>query len=530
MGFFDHLQQKGSIAIQPKRTQIRKVETTTKSSPLRASSAASDRPTSKSTSQPNPRRHPDRALPTSIKLPPNSVRATSVASDPTPSHRQDSTSRLSTKSRGRKRPLPIQKLLTSSDESDDDDVSSFEIRKRAKFSISAEPDLQRRIRSTVAFSEDEKKEMIEFVHAANITSVDKRGPLKRAFEDDTVAGAVTSAAGPVTIRLQYPGTSQGEEYQLVVPRDKDGFKPLDDIVHVVDIVSQNYIAEEYIHLFTNETSGINRRFRRALAHASETEFKEAVDEYNETINFLRTNGSIAKHLDKAHTIPLPLVERILTQTYARTVSPRVESLRQYENGTDNVYGELLPRFISDIFKQTKLKSSQVFVDLGSGVGNVVLQAALEVGCESWGCEVMQNACDVAEMQAREFEARCRLWGLAVGAVRLIRGSFLTQQSIIETLHRTDVVLINNQAFTPQLNNEIINHFLYMKEGCQIVSLKSFVPAGHRIQARNLNSPINLLSVQQKNYWSDSVSWTNAGGTYFIATKDSSRLKAFVENH
>ncbi|EEH40405.2 histone-lysine N-methyltransferase [Paracoccidioides lutzii Pb01] len=514
MGFFDHLQQRGSIAIQPKQTQIRKVETTTKSSPLRTSSAASDRPTSKSTSQPNPRRHPDRALPASIKLPPNSVRATSVASDPTPSRRQDSTSRLSTKSRGRKRPLPIQKLLTSSDESDDDDVSSFEIRKRAKFSISAEPDLQRRIRSTVAFSEDGKKEMIEF----------------RAFDGDTVTEAVASAAGPVTIRLQYPGTSQGEEYQLVVPRGKDGFKPLDDIVHVVDIVSQNYIAEEYIHLFTNETTGINRRFRRALAHASETEFKEAIDEYNETINFLRTNGSIAKHLDKTHTIPLPLVERILTQTYARTVSPRVESLRQYENGTDNVYGELLPRFISDIFKQTKLKSSQVFVDLGSGVGNVVLQAALEIGCESWGCEVMQNACDVAEMQAREFEARCRLWGLAVGAVRLIRGSFLTQESIIETLHRTDVVLINNQAFTPQLNNEIINHFLYMKEGCQIVSLKSFVPAGHRIQARNLNSPINLLSVQQKNYWSDSVSWTNAGGTYFIATKDSSRLKAFVENH
>ena len=112
---------------------------------------------------------------------------------------------------------------------------------------------------------------------------------------------------------------------------------------------------------------------------------------------------------------------------------------------------------------------------------------------------------------------------------LVRGDFLEQESITSVLKRADVVLINNQAFTPQLNNELINHFLDMKEGCKIVSLKSFVPAGHKIQSRNLNSPINLLKVQQKNYWSNNVSWTDVGGTYFIATKDSSRLKAFIEN-
>jgi H3 lysine-79-specific histone-lysine N-methyltransferase len=206
----------------------------------------------------------------------------------------------------------------------------------------------------------------------------------------------------------------------------------------------------------------------------------------------------------------------------------VESLRQYENGTDNVYGELLPRFISDIFKQTRLKSNQVFVDLGSGVGNVVLQAALEIGCESWGCEVMQNACELADLQHSEFKSRCRLWGLTPGEVHLFRGDFLNEESIAKALRKADVVLINNQAFTPQLNDKLVNHFLDLKEGCQIVSLKSFVPTGHKIQSRNLNSPLNLLSVEKKNYWSECVSWTNAGGQYFIATKDSSRLKAFLD--
>ena len=316
---------------------------------------------------------------------------------------------------------------------------------------------------------------------------------------------------------------------MVFPRDAEDFKPISEIVQVIETVSENYVPEDEADEFTNESTGINRRLRRALAHVSETEFRQAVSDYNSAIERLRVNGSVAKRLDATKRLNLSLVERILNQTYSRVVSPHVEELRQYENGTDNVYGELLPRLVSTIFKETRLKSGQVFVDLGSGVGNVVLQAALEIGCESWGCEVMQKASKLAEMQQVEFHARCRLWGIAPGKSHLVRGDFLTEESIIQALKRADVVLINNQAFTPQLNNELINHFLDLKEGCRIVSLKSFVPAGHKIQSRNLNSPINLLTVKRMNYWSNSVSWTDVPGAYFITTKDSSRLKAFVEN-
>ncbi|MBN6743433.1 hypothetical protein JKG47_23855, partial [Acidithiobacillus sp. MC6.1] len=80
--------------------------------------------------------------------------------------------------------------------------------------------------------------------------------------------------------------------------------------------------------------------------------------------------------------------------------------------------ELLDSVISKILKETKLMSDQVFLDLGSGVGNVVLQAALEVGCESWGCEMMKNAYTLADRQKEEFQARCRLWGGKPGRVRL----------------------------------------------------------------------------------------------------------------
>ncbi|KAJ5107051.1 hypothetical protein N7456_003726 [Penicillium angulare] len=502
MGFFDHLQKGGAFSLQPQKAQVRKVvqaKPVPKAKPSLVQSPASSSPRVPSS---------DRSRKTSA------LKARSVSSDldARPSKR------LNTPTRGRKRPTPEQRLASDDDEGISDSDASFEVRKRARTSASEEPDLERRVRSVKAFSEEGTRPF-KMVHAADITSGQKAGKFKPAF------GAQDK---PAKILLQYPSASQKERYDCMVPRDNDDFRPIDDIVQVIESVSDNYIPEEEASEFNDETTGIKRRLRRALAVVSESQFREAVQDYNKAIDRLRTSGSLARHLDQVHRIGLPWVERILTQIYARTVSPRVESLRQYENGTDNVYGELLPRFISNIFKETKLKSGQVFVDLGSGVGNVVLQAALEIGCESWGCEMMTNACDLAELQQSEFKARCRLWGIAPGKTHLVRGDFLEQESIVNVLKRADVILINNQAFTPQLNNELINHFLDMKEGCKIVSLKSFVPEGHKIQSRNLNSPINLLQVQKKNYWSNSVSWTDVGGTYFIATKDSSRLKAFAD--
>ncbi|CRG83990.1 hypothetical protein PISL3812_01339 [Talaromyces islandicus] len=510
MGFFDHLQKGGGFSLQAKKPQIRKVVTQAKPPPQSRSSSAGTTDTDASRVARSKQNNNRAVRETNGSRGPKSAKDDALLSKPRPR----------TVARNLKRPSPIQRL--SSDDDDSDTDTSFEVHKRARLSDDIEPDLDRRIRAPEAFS-DEAPKALMMVHAADITSDKSSGKYMPVFKKD-------KNESPTEVRLQYPTSLKGERYQLVSAKENDGFRPLDDIIQVVEMVSQHYIPEDARDEFDNETTGIKRRFRRALAHASEREFLETLSDYNRAVRRLVADQSIAKHLDATHILRLPLVERILTQIYSRTVSPRVESLRQYENGTDNVYGELLPRFISNIFKETQLKSGQVFVDLGSGVGNVVLQAALEIGCESWGCEMMPNACKLADLQRAEFKARCRLWGIAPGKTRLVHGDFLAESSILDVLKRADVVLINNQAFTPQLNNELINHFLDMKEGCKIVSLKSFVPAGHKIQSRNLNSPINLLDVKRLNYWSDSVSWTDVGGTYFIATKDSSRLRAFAASH
>lgn len=281
--------------------------------------------------------------------------------------------------------------------------------------------------------------------------------------------------------------------------------------------------------YTEEDEGLERRITRTLKHGTLDDFRTAIADYNTLIRGAVKDGSISKHLSAQHSLDLGWVQRILDQTYARTVSPQVEILKAYENGTDFVYGELLPPLVSEIFRETNLRSDQVFVDLGSGVGNVVLQAALEVGCESWGCEIMKNPGRLAKLQAREFPARVRMWGLSVGAVHLINDDFLTNPELTDVLKRADVVLVNNQAFGPDLNSSLRDKFLDLKDGCQVVSLRSFKPENYDISERNMyDTAHQLVHVRKREYFSNSVSWADRGGNYYIARKDAKEQRAFIE--
>lgn len=313
---------------------------------------------------------------------------------------------------------------------------------------------------------------------------------------------------------------------LVFPHDHDDFWPLHEIRRVVGVVADDYLPEEAREEVMTTWRRLGHAIQHRLLSASDQEYRTEVEHFNQLLTQRRSDGSVEKSLDKLRRVPLHLVEFILDQVRVRVSSPRVSSLRHYKNGTDNVYGELLPPFVSKIFKETKIKSDQLFIDLGSGIGNVVIQAALQIGCESWGCEMMKNACDIADLQAKEFEARCRLWGLAPGEVHLERGDFLKNLPIQKKLQQADVVLVNNQAFTSELNEKLTRLFLDLKEGCLVVSLKSFVPAGHKISERNLYSPVNVLVDKEYRYFEGSVSWADNHGTYHIARKDSSVVEAF----
>ncbi|KAK4632015.1 Histone-lysine N-methyltransferase, H3 lysine-79 specific [Fulvia fulva] len=426
-------------------------------------------------------------------------------------------------SRGVKRKSATPQPMFSDDEGDDSsDVGGSDSdasRKRIKSSVSSLDDgPRRRVICDKAFQVDT---VFDIVHGADATSGNYSSKFKNPWQEEDFR----------CVELQYPSKSKKERFELKWPKnEKEDYKPMEDIIETIETICKWYfpteLSEKYLHVDT----GYRRRFNHAWNVESVDEFIEVVQDFNTVLRGLIDDGSIRQELLSTSNLNLEWVKRILEQIYARTVSPKVETLRAYQNGSDNVYGELLPRFCSEIFRRTKLNHEHVFIDLGSGVGNVVLQAALEVGCDSWGVEMMKNPCDLADLQAKEFPARTGLWGLSAGSVNLIRGDFTDNPRIGEVLQRADIILVNNQAFTPQLNDALINMFLDLKEGAQIVSLKPFVPEGHKIAQRTVSSVVNHFVQKRFEYFSNSVSWTDQGGYYYIATKDRRPLDEFLREN
>lgn len=145
-------------------------------------------------------------------------------------------------------------------------------------------------------------------------------------------------------------------------------------------------------------------------------------------------------------IPTQVVHRIVNETYQRAVGPHTSELSRYSAFSSEVYGELLPSLVSDIIRSTGLSSRSLFVDLGSGVGNVVLQASLQTGCRSFGVEVMPAPARLARTQLEAFRARCKMWGVRMGEVELEEGDMLKSERVDALVKEADVVLVNNKVF------------------------------------------------------------------------------------
>ena len=145
-------------------------------------------------------------------------------------------------------------------------------------------------------------------------------------------------------------------------------------------------------------------------------------------------------------MPKKVLMRIIDENYQRTVGPNVPSLKQYEAFSSTVYGELMPALSHEMIRLTKLHENSLFLDLGSGVGNVVVQASLQTGCRSYGIELMPHPARVARDMSEQIQIRCRMWGVRMGKVELEEGNMLTSRRVDELISEADVVLVDNKVF------------------------------------------------------------------------------------
>jgi H3 lysine-79-specific histone-lysine N-methyltransferase len=214
------------------------------------------------------------------------------------------------------------------------------------------------------------------------------------------------------------------------------------------------------------------------------------------------------------------------QVYSRVVSDHAEKLRKYEAFSNNVYGEMNASFVSNIVREADIRRDSVFIDLGSGIGNVVLQVAALCGCACWGIEQMATPAQLALKQLEEFKTRAKCYRISTGPVTFIQGNFLEEKRVAELMKRATHVLCNNYAFSAELNQDLLQLFLDLPDGARIVSLKSFIAPDRRITKRTASSVENILSVKEHVYERGSVSWTATSGAWFIHTVDRQAVKQF----
>lgn len=348
------------------------------------------------------------------------------------------------------------------------------------------------------------------IHGLDMSSGDFAKDYKPAFP---------GSPSPTILELQYPSPSRPERFEAVDPLDSsEGYSPLNDIYFSIEEIITHYLPPDLAATLSSDAEGTVRLLKRAVSKNSPEDFQTELSKFNALIRDHLSNGTIPRIIDEMHAIPLSLVKRITAQSYNRIVSPHAHRLRKVK-GKETTYGELLTPFVHKIFAQTALNSSHTFVDLGSGVGNVVLQAALQTGAESWGIEKMDLAASLATQQAAELKARSRLWNIHLGPLHLLHADFLDSPAIDAVLRRADVVLVNNKVFGESLNNSLLQKFLDLKIGCRVVSLESFGGGGAAKKGvRNEQSIAGLFEEDRFESGSASVSWAGESVEYFIAVK------------
>ncbi|XP_057339475.1 histone-lysine N-methyltransferase, H3 lysine-79 specific-like isoform X3 [Microplitis mediator] len=220
-----------------------------------------------------------------------------------------------------------------------------------------------------------------------------------------------------------------------------------------------------------------------------------------------------------------LLRHILQQTYNQAVV-EPDKLNQYEPFSPEVYGETSYELVCQMIDQIDVTEDDIFIDLGSGVGQVVLQMAAATYCKiSLGVE----KADVPSRYAQNMEVNFRKWlswyGKRCGEYRLVKGDFLADENR-ESITSATIVFVNNFAFGPTVDHQLKERFADLRDGARIVSSKSFCPLNFRITDRNLSDIGTIMHVSEMTPLKGSVSWTGKPVSYYLHVIDRTKLERY----
>jgi hypothetical protein len=155
-----------------------------------------------------------------------------------------------------------------------------------------------------------------------------------------------------------------------------------------------------------------------------------------------------------------------TEAYDRRI------LMRYAPNSKEVYGEVNPKLVDDMLREAEVGRDDVFYDLGSGVGNVVLQASAQTGCSAIGVEVREELHAIAVLLKQSCVA------IAGDTNMFARTNFVRGDVSHDDVEFGDatVIFVNNFCYPEALEQKVLHKIgRTVRDGVRVISLKSFGP-------------------------------------------------------
>uniref|UniRef100_A0A914CZX7 Histone-lysine N-methyltransferase, H3 lysine-79 specific n=1 Tax=Acrobeloides nanus TaxID=290746 RepID=A0A914CZX7_9BILA len=354
------------------------------------------------------------------------------------------------------------------------------------------------------------------------------------YDGENVSGEVTIALKKASQKLEH----QGIRVDFMGQIDWKGSLTKDEILELMKFCQELFPAD-----IKNDVHGI-RSIILAIKSSSDLSYefvKKQVIKFNRIsktfsqlssgmlINGISANGNEKpiKAVGHRNFYEIATMARIFA--YKRLGVKPTQLNHHYKPGASEVYGETTYSRLVSIIDDLDLSKKDVFADLGSGCGNVVLHVASAAKIRKViGIELMQLPASIAKETKNIFKSWMDWLGKETINMEIIEGDFTEAANVTKIRNEATVILMNNIGFQSDLERKIIDNYICKNGLCllndktRIITTKkiSFAIGDKVFVGNNLTNVCNIFTIKSfspMNADEQGTSWTASDVTYFLYT-------------
>ncbi|VDM38102.1 unnamed protein product [Toxocara canis] len=314
----------------------------------------------------------------------------------------------------------------------------------------------------------------------------------------------------------------GEAFTFYWPlREADGYSEGQEILELVKEALSSFPEVEFIMRQKCSISTIDKRDYQQMSTLLDT-FNKTIATISQLWKGATKPGSEIWSAERADP---SLLKHICARAYNRAVDNVHLLNNHYKAFSSQTYGETSFERMQMIIEEIE---RDVFVDLGSGVGQLVIHMAGGSRVKkAVGIEVATLPCKYAENLSAEFKKWMKWYGKKFRPFELLEGDFLSESFRDLITKEATIIFINNYAFTAMLENRIKRELLSeLKDGTRIISTKPYGTPNRSITNRQLNDISAILDVYEMVECENACSWTSNYVPYYHHTINRAKLEKY----